>query len=627
MIDSFFKKIQNQLLVLLISSIVLPGLLLTGYSISVYSDALTQVYLEQMYNQGLQNQEKIINFLDNFYNDVLFLRKVPPIQGIIRARAGGGIDPKEQSSYDVWRQRLVGIFAAMLENNSSYMQLRYLNEKGEEMVRVDAEGKNITVIPPNQLQNKFDRSYFQETMKLSEGQVYVSPLELNQEQGVIEKPYKPVIRYATPIFDPNGEKKGIVIANIWGNPLIDLIKDKIADRNTEVFVVNQEGYYIYHDNSEKLWGLETGSQENIINDYDREIASQLIADLDYKLWETKTDFLNSYKINLNLPKNYYLKLIIQTDKQKIFAPINFLTRINFFSRIFTWVIVIILAIFQLRKLIKKLQKLVESISRFSMEIVTTLNQQERIINHQSLMVNDTTSTLKDVRQFAQETAQQAENVAKTAQQALTLADRGDRLVQETLNGIRSVQEKVAVISQQTQRLGNQTSQIGNITNLARQVSDIAKQTNMLALNAAVEAVRAGEQGKGFGVVATEIRKLSEESRIAAENINAIVPELETAIAATVQATQAGAKTLDTGVNIAEKAADAFGGVRQAANEVFISNQQMLLNANKQSVSMADLVKIMLDINQEAAEIVEAIGYTKQGVETLSKQAVDLKSLV
>ncbi len=628
MMRSFFKKIQNQLICLLICSILMPTLVLAGYSISAYSSALTDLYLSQIDKQGLATTEKIVNFLDDFEHDILFLSEVPPIQGIIRAISGGGMDKQDNSSYDVWVNRLAKIFQAMMKSNPSYMQLRYLNEQGKEMVRVDSDGTNISVIPPEQLQNKFDRPYFQETIQLSSGQVYVSPLELNRERGVIEIPYKPVIRYATPIFDLAGERKGIIISNIRGNQVINPMKYLAQYKNQEIFVVNQDGYYVYHKNPEKSWGFETGSNSTIFSDYDQELSLELMSnEKNIILLKNQDYFFYDYQIILNKNLNFYLKVIYKTDKKQVYQPIDKFKRVNVLTLCVILAIILPLALFQVRKLINRFEKLVKNISKFSLEIVTTLNEQERIINHQSLMVNDTTGTLQDVGKFAQETAGQAENVATSAQEALTLADRGDLLVQETLKGILSVQEKVAMISEQTQVLGNQTSQIGNITNLARQVSNIAKQTNMLALNAAVEAVRAGEQGKGFGVVAAEIRKLSDQSGTAAENINTIVPEIQTAIASTVTATQEAAKTLETGVTITEEAAQTFSGVRQAANQVFINNQQMSLNANKQAISMEELVKVMLDINQEATEIVEAIAYTKQGVETLNYQAESLSAIV
>jgi methyl-accepting chemotaxis protein len=626
--NALFKKVQNQLVSLLICSILIPVLFLGFYSISVYSTALTDLYLQQMNNQGIQNNEKIVNYIQNFQKDLIFLSDVPPVQGIIRAREGGGLDREQNSSYEIWVQRLNGIFKATMKNNSAYMQLLYLNEKGEEMVRVDSDGRNITVIPPNNLENKLEQAFFQETSKLTDREVYTSSLQLNKERGAIATPYQPVLEYGMPIFDAMGQRKGMLMSKVSAQTVLDMIKNFQLNQTTEVMLVDQDGYYLSHKNPEKQWGFDLNHNETIFNDYQNNLANQLIAaNQNVEGLEFDNKFFNAYSIALNKEMTSYLRLILKTDRYQITKPVEQLKKINVSIVLISLAIVLPLAVVQIRKLISRLKSLINNISNFSMEILTTLNEQERILYHQSSTVNDTSNALEDVGKFAQQTAQEAENVAKNAQQSLILADQGDRLVQETVKGLLSVQEKVAVISQQAQRLGSQTSQIGNITILARVVSDLAKQTNMLALNASVEAVRAGEHGQGFGVVAAEIRKLSDESRKAAENINAIVPELQGAIAATVQATQAGAKTLETGVAIAEQAAQAFSGVRQAANEVFISNQQMSLNAKKQAVSMEELINIMVDLNQKSAESVKAIVYTKQGVETLNQQAESLKAIV
>jgi methyl-accepting chemotaxis protein len=626
--NAFFKKIQSQLVSLLICSILIPIFVLGGYSISVYSNALTDLYLQQTNNQGVQSTEKIVNFIQFFQKNLLFLSEVPPVQEIIRAREGGGIDRQQGSSYQIWVERLNGIFEATMKNNSAYMELRYLNEKGDEMVRLDADGTSITVSPPNKLENKSDQVFFQETSKLSLGEIYTSSLQLNKVRGAIATPYQPVIEYGMPIFDVAGQRKGMLMSKVSAQPLFDLIKSFHFNQTTEVMLVNQDGYYLYHKDPEKQWGFDLNHNETIFKDYQSDLASQLISlNQDVDGLTFNNSFFSSYGIPLSKNHNSYLKLIFQTDRNQITKPVDELKKINVFIVLITLAIVLPFALLQIRNLINRLKFLINNISNFSLDILTTLNQQETLLYHQSSTVNDTSNTLEDLGKFAQQTAQEAEKVAKNAQQSLTLADRGDNLVQETLKGLLSVQEKVAVISQQAQRLGSQTSQIGNITNLARVVSDLAKQTNMLALNASVEAVRAGEHGQGFGVVASEIRKLSDESRKAAENINAIVPELQGAIAATVQATQAGAKTLETGMNVAEQAAQAFSGVRQAANQVFISNQQMSFNAKKQAVALEALVHIMVDLNQKSAESVKAISYTKQGVETLNKQAESLKTIL
>ncbi len=213
--------------------------------------------------QGRISAARIEDSLRDVQEDVLFLSRTPPIQGIIRARDGGGYDSLESSPYQTWVERLQAIFEGMMRAKGIYMQLRYLDEAGNELVRVDYDRQQTRRIPPEELQNKADRYYFAETMKLGPDQVYVSPLDLNRERGQIETPHKPTIRYAVPIFDPQGERRGLVIANVWANTFlrVDLIFPH--PEQTETFIVDGEGYYLHYSaEPEKEWGgpadLNTG---------------------------------------------------------------------------------------------------------------------------------------------------------------------------------------------------------------------------------------------------------------------------------------------------------------------------------------------------------------------------------
>ena len=205
-----------------------------------------------------------------------------------------------------------------------------------------------------------------------------------------------------------------------------------------------------------------------------------------------------------------------------------------------------------------------------------------------------------------------------------MTEMGNRTVGTTLEKMVSLKNKVGAIAQQILLLSEQTNQIGNISQL---VSDIANQTNMLALNASVEAVRAGEHGKGFSVVASEIRKLADQSRQSAEKINLLVTEIQKAINSTVIVTDDGTKTVDQGMEMTKETAQAFAGVADAVNNVVINNQQISLNIRQQVTAIEQVVSAMNIINQGAKETATGISQTRGGVEQLNQAAQELKTLV
>jgi methyl-accepting chemotaxis protein len=272
----------------------------------------------------------------------------------------------------------------------------------------------------------------------------------------------------------------------------------------------------------------------------------------------------------------------------------------------------------------RINQVVETIAASTSEIAATVEQQESTANHQASAVNQTTTTMDELGASSQVAAEQAESAAIGAKQALNLAEGGTRAVDSTLVGMANLRNKVEVIAQQIMRLSEQTNQIGNISEV---VSDLANQTNMLALNAAVEAVRAGERGKGFAVVATEIRKLADESRKSADKINNLVGDIQTAISATVMATEEGTKTVENGVHIAEKTADAFNGVAQAVNNVVINNQQISSNVKQQAIAIQQVVDAMNALNVAAKDNATGLGQTKLGTRKLNEAAIELQSII
>ena len=149
-----------------------------------------------------------------------------------------------------------------------------------------------------------------------------------------------------------------------------------------------------------------------------------------------------------------------------------------------------------------------------------------------------------------------------------------------------LKETVNAIAYNISHLSNNTERIATIVGLVR---DFADETNMLALNATVEALRAGEQGKGFSVVAAEIRKLADQSRQSAENIDALILDIQGAISSTTRAVKEGTKTVESGVHIAQETAATFNGVRDAINEVALGSQQISLSNQQQATAIQKVV--------------------------------------
>lgn len=301
--------------------------------------------------------------------------------------------------------------------------------------------------------------------------------------------------------------------------------------------------------------------------------------------------------------------ILQARQQEASDALKFLNQIVLGGTLLAGILAIAIGLWIASRIGQKLSEIVSAIASSSTEIAATVAQQERTASQQAIAVNQTTTTMDELGASSQKSAEQAEAAVAAAHQILLLvngsSDLHSMLAEET-----SMKQKVLAIAQQIMRLSEQTHQIGRISNL---VSELANQTNMLALNAAVEAVRAGENGKGFGVVASEIRKLADRSKQSAEQINTLLLDIQVATNSTVIATEQGKVTL-------EKIVGAIG-------DVVVSSQQISLSAKQQAIAIQQVVEAMNSLNQGAAQNASGISQTKISTQNLNEAAINLKQVV
>ncbi|MCU7800430.1 MAG: cache domain-containing protein, partial [gamma proteobacterium symbiont of Lucinoma myriamae] len=125
-----------------------------------------------------------------------------------------------------------------------YNQIRFIDEQGKEKIRVDYNDGVPAILPRSKLQNKSSRYYFKKSIKLNNYEVYVSPLDLNIENDLVEIPYNPMIRFATPIFDGYGKKRGILVLNYSANELLNKLRDILSFGKGEAMMLNNQGYWL-----------------------------------------------------------------------------------------------------------------------------------------------------------------------------------------------------------------------------------------------------------------------------------------------------------------------------------------------------------------------------------------------
>ena len=157
--------------------------------------------------------------------------------------------------------------AIFIEAKHIYDQARFIDETGMERVRVDFFKDRAWTIAKDKLQNKGSRYFFTDTMKLERGEVFISPFDLNIEGGQIEKPFKPMIRLAMPLFDPSGQRRGISILNYYGNDIFDRL-NTAQDKNVAfIELLNQDGFWLKSKRPEREWGFMLGQKETFATEH------------------------------------------------------------------------------------------------------------------------------------------------------------------------------------------------------------------------------------------------------------------------------------------------------------------------------------------------------------------------
>ncbi len=246
----------------------------------------------------------------------------------------------------------------------------------------------------------------------------------------------------------------------------------------------------------------------------------------------------------------------------------------------------------LERLVQQVREGIKVLGTGTGEILAATNQVASSSTETAASVGQTTVTVEEVKQTAQVASQKATHVLESAQKLGQVSQTGMKSVEETIEGMRRIREQMESIGESIVRLSEQSQAIGEIV---ATVNDLSDQSNLLAVNAAIEAAKAGEQGKGFGVVAQEIKSLAEQSKQATAQVRTILGDIQKATGTAVLATEQGAKAVEAGVQQSAQAgesirllADSVAEAAQAATQIAASSQQQLVGMDQVALAMENI---------------------------------------
>ncbi|MEH2489936.1 PAS domain S-box protein [Bradyrhizobium sp. AZCC 2230] len=226
--------------------------------------------LERVEAQSRLLATNLESYVAGVRGDLIGYRSAAAINGLIRAHIGGGTDALDGVSEQTWRERIATRLMAEIEAKPSYGQFRIigLDDDQRELVRVDRSGPNgaARIVPDSELERKGERTYFQETIQLAPGEIYVSPIDLATRQGGTADLHVPTLRVATPLFTPDGKPFGIIIANVDMRPALDRIRSTTSSAG-EIYVVNSHGDYLVNPDRAREFGSLRGHPTNWRSDF------------------------------------------------------------------------------------------------------------------------------------------------------------------------------------------------------------------------------------------------------------------------------------------------------------------------------------------------------------------------
>jgi len=235
-------------------------------------DALKAETLHHLEQEVSGRAAGLGRFFDQVTSELLLVTSLPVVQDLADALGGPG------AVSAAVRERVERAYAGFARAYPYLYQVRFLSRRGMEIVRVDRRGDRPYVFPVAELQGKSDRYYVSETLELQPGQVYVSPLDLNIEHGKTELPERPVIRFATPIADRNGQTRGLIIINVHADFMLDQIQEMAGMRGGTAYLFDRSGFFVARSAGDQppVARLQMRSVEELVPHFPRPLLTTIL---------------------------------------------------------------------------------------------------------------------------------------------------------------------------------------------------------------------------------------------------------------------------------------------------------------------------------------------------------------
>jgi methyl-accepting chemotaxis protein len=279
---------------------------------------------------------------------------------------------------------------------------------------------------------------------------------------------------------------------------------------------------------------------------------------------------------------------------------------------------------KIKELIINITEAVQATASASTQISSSAEELAAGAQEQSSQTSEIATAMEEITSTILETSNHTNLAAQAVKKSSKIAEEGKSVVQETVDGMERIAEVVGSAAETVNRLGEDSKKIGEIINV---INDIADQTNLLALNAAIEAARAGEQGRGFAVVADEVRKLAERTTTATKEIADMIQRLQQGTNETVESIEQGVEEVNKGKEIASKAGSSMEQIEESSINAMDLITQVATASEEQSATAEEISRSIESINNVAHESAVGVEQIARATEDLSRLTENLQNLI
>lgn len=258
------------------------------------------------------------------------------------------------------------------------------------------------------------------------------------------------------------------------------------------------------------------------------------------------------------------------------------------------------------------------------EIMASVTQMASSAAETATSISETTTTVEEVKQTAEVSNHKAKEVSESAIKTTEISKEGTKAISNTIVGMTRVKQQMESIANMVVSLSEQSQTVGDIT---ATVNDIAEQSNLLAVNAAIESAKAGEQGKGFTVVAQEIKNLAQRSKEATTQVGGILKDIQKSVSSAVMATEEGGKAVEEGLKLTNISGETIKTLSESVDEASNVMIQIAASSQQQLEGMDQMVSAMENIKVSSRQAAESTQQSAESVNELKKLGDKLKELM